>query len=414
MSAAEDDRRALIAAQERLGLHVELRRAAGPLAGAPFRAVARARDATPGMIAGYGAGDSAERAALLAVMEYVERQAQVGAPELPTATVAPYAALGDEALCPAAFGLYAEPQYADPTFECERFHAEAPREWVPAFDLHDGTRRLIPIELVFPRARLLRRPLVMEPSSGSAAPRTRAAAELTALCEVVERDGVMLFWYRAPPTATLDLASVTTPSLLAPLERARARGFVVTICRLTYDLGVPCFLVLALRGEALGYGLGCHPDGGRALSHALDELGGALDWLCEEDSVSFQYRAISQVRATGDHYALYHRGPLHGLLRQRLAATLQQGAPIAVGEAASDDSARAQLLAALAVRGYRAYGVDITPRAFAELGFSVSRVLAPGLIPIHFGIHRARFGCTRLTGTGAPGRLTTLLPHFLH
>src|ERR1700693_2083531 len=389
MSAAEDDRRALIAAQERLGLHVELRRAAGPLAGAPFRAVARARDATPGMIAGYGAGDSAERAALLAVMEYVERQAQFGAPELPTATVAPYAALGDEALCPAAFGLYAEPQYADPTFECERFHAEAPREWVPAFDLHDGTRRLIPIELVFPRAPLLRRPLVMETSSGSAAHRTRAAAELTALCEVVERDGVMLFWYRAPPTATLDLASVTTPSLLAPLERARARVLVVTICRLTYDLGVPCFLVLAL-------------------------LGGALDWLCEEDSVSFQYRAISQVRATGDHYALYHRGPLHGLLRQRLAATLQQGAPIAVGEAASDDSARAQLLAALAVRGYRAYGVDITPRAFAELGFSVSRVLVPGLIPIHFGIHRARFGCTRLTGTGAPGRLTTLLPHFLH
>jgi ribosomal protein S12 methylthiotransferase accessory factor len=238
---------------------------------------------------------------------------------------------------------------------------------------------------------------------------------LAALCEVIERDALMLFWYRQPATAALPVDAILAPDLRADLRAVRRMGFVVTVCPLAYDLAVPCFLVVALKGDAFAYGAGCRPDWVQALTHAVRELGQALRLLVETPARTVLCRSLLDVRTPADHYGLYNRGPLHGVLRQVLAQTLHAAAAAPWRPPpgpATDAQAVEALLAMLAVRGWHAYGCDLTPPELADSGVHVRRVVVPGLIPVHFGHDRLRLGCRRLTGSGPPGRLCTLLPHF--
>ena len=65
-------------------------------------------------------------------------------------------------------------------------------------------------------------------------------------------------------------------------------------------------------------------------------------------------------------------------------------------------------LPAIAPAIRRDFGLTLT-----QTGVVVVRVLVPGLIPIHFGYDNVRLGCARLCARNTPGRLSTLLPHFI-
>jgi ribosomal protein S12 methylthiotransferase accessory factor len=385
-----------------------------PIRSARFFAAAR----TPSdleLIQGFGSGTTPETARLRAVMECAERYAQFGRLEPPVAAIDSFQSLAEDAIAPTTCGLYSPRQYASPDFGLAPFSEREPLEWLTVTDLASGARRLLPVEFVYPRTSLKRRRLVVESSSGTAAHVEPAAATLAALCEVVERDRLMLFWYRQPRTTALPVEAIPAPELRADLFRLRALGFVVTVCALVYDLEVPCFLVVALKGDSFAYGTGCHPDGLRALTQAVTELGQALRQLVETPAQTVVCRSLLDVRTPGDHYGLYNRGPLHGVLRQVLAQTVQRGDSAPWDPmAAPQSNARAldALLALLAVRGWHAYGCDLTPPELADCGVHVRRVVVPGLIPVHFGHDRLRLGCRRLWAPGAPGRLCTLLPHF--
>jgi ribosomal protein S12 methylthiotransferase accessory factor len=327
----------------------------------------------------------------------------------------PWEAVQEHALSPLAFGLYASAQYAASDFPCQPFDPTQPIEWIGVTDLLDGTLRWVPCEFVYPKATLGRIPLVCETSNGTAAHIDESCARLAALCEVVERDAVMLFWYRQPPTLSLAVEDIGVSTLAEDLEHVRSLGYVVVIANLTYDLGIPCFLVTAMQGDQFVYGLGCHPAEYNALSHAVGELCCGLAWLSMETVSQSVRRGFAVVHLPSDHYGLYHCGPRHEILRQVLARTIQRGASAGLtGPALVPTEALAAALAALAARGFRAYACDITPPSLRDTGIYVTRVLVPGLVPLHFGVDRLRLGCERLWNSDSPGRLRQLLPHFLH
>jgi ribosomal protein S12 methylthiotransferase accessory factor len=410
--------RAALAA-ERLGAEVE----AYVLEGWPLRsvrAIARATSgSTPARLVGYGGGTNVEEAFAIAISEYVERFAQFRAEVPPPEAVAAWNTLRGHALSPLAFGLYERVQYAAPGFPCQPFDPTQPLEWISVSDLEDGAARLIPIEFVYPNAPLARSRLVYETSSGCAAHVDQTLATMAALCEVIERDAAMLFWYRQPATMSLALEDVGSTGLDDVLEQVRELGYVVLVANLDYDLGIPCFLAIALQGDRVAYGLGCHANAREALLQAVDELGRGLAWLHLDAGPLSERRSFAAVQRPDHHYKLYNCGPRHGILRQILARTLQ---PRTVGGPRPDFTRPAlpvrdalnALLQALSSCGLRAYGCDITPPSLREIGLHVVRVLVPGLVPLHFGFDLVRLGCARLCGPRTPGRLCHLLPHFIH
>jgi ribosomal protein S12 methylthiotransferase accessory factor len=362
----------------------------------------------PTEVEGFGSGPNEAAARIRSVAEYVER-ASLALADPPIACVAPQEALRDEALCPSELGLYAStPEGLAP------FSPGQPLEWVEIHELATARRALIPVEFVFPRARLSRPRLVAETSSGAAAHATRAAATLAALSELIERDSLMLFWHRRPPTAPLPVEHIEPAHLRDALRAVQKLGYAVTVCRLEYDLAVPCFLVAALRGIDFAYGLGCDTDPESALAHAVRELGARLRWLTRSLPRSVLFKPLRSTRFADDHYALYCRGPLNIVLRGALEQTLVLPPPI-LPEMAGTGSVETRLdmlTARLTERGFRVYSRDITMEV-AGRSLCVVRVFVPGLIPLHFGFDRLRLGCRRLAGPGAPGRLCCVLPHFL-
>jgi ribosomal protein S12 methylthiotransferase accessory factor len=225
----------------------------------------------------------------------------------------------------------------------------------------------------------------------------------------------MLFWYRRPPTATLPIEYIEPAPLRNELRSLQALGFVVTVCQLIYDLDLPCFLVVAFRGADFAYGLGCETSPEEALGHAVRELGVRLRWLLSSAPRRILFKSMRSTSTPDDHYALYCRGPLHDVLRSALKQILVlPPATLPPRIANGSVKERLELLAAgLAERGFRIFWRDITAPEVAASGLRVIRVLVPGLIPLHFGFDRLRMGCQRLVGKNSPGRLCTLLPHFL-
>jgi ribosomal protein S12 methylthiotransferase accessory factor len=379
---------------------------------------AATREAEAAILKGYGGGGSGE-AGVIAVMEYVERYAQFRCDCPPPEAVVPWETIRDYALSPLSLGLYDSTQYAVPDFPCRPFDPTQPLEWIGVTDLLDGTLRCVPCEFIYPHATLGRSQLVCETSSGTAAHVDHSSAVLAALCELVEHDAAMLFWYRQPPTLSLSVEEIGVPSVANDLEHLRRLGYVVIVANLDYDLGIPCFLLIAMQGGRFAHGLGCHPSTHEALLHAMTELCCGLAWLSLETVIQSVWRSFAQVHLSGEHYELYNGGSRYQILRQVLARTLVSGGidQLQIGcpdSAFAPAEALAFAIEALAKRGFRGYACEITPGLLRDSGIHVVRVLVPGLVPFHFGFDRLRLGCERLWNTVAPGKLRQLLPHFLH
>jgi ribosomal protein S12 methylthiotransferase accessory factor len=404
---------------ERLNISVET----VALQGWPLQSVSALAKATKGANAetpaGYGGSHDLKEAATLAAIEFVERYAQFRT-DVPTPDViSRWDDLREHAISPLEFGLYEGAQYAAANFPCQPFDPRQPIEWTRVSDLLDGTAHLAPCEFIYPNAPLGRVPLVCETSSGCAAHFDETSARLAALCEVIERDAAMLFWYRQPPTSSFLIEDVGMPAMTEDIEHVRRLGYVVVIANLENDLGIPSFLAIAMQEYRFAYGLGCHPHARNALSHAVGELLRGLAWL-HVDSVSGSVRrSFGAVCRPRHHYELYNSAPRHDILRQVLKRTLRPSVPAGLlanlaTPPLAPTEALAKTLEALAARRFRAYGCDITPPVLCDAGVHVVRALVPGLVPLHFGFDRLRLGCERLSSVSGPGRFGQMLPHFIH
>jgi ribosomal protein S12 methylthiotransferase accessory factor len=372
-----------------------------------------ARSAEP--IAGFSCAPTAGDARRRAIMECLERYAQFGC-AAPRTIVATEEALGAAAISPEALGLYSEDQYDAPRFPFARYSKEEALEWVALTDVTKQQLRYLPVEFVYPHAPIERRPLVGETSSGTAAHCSRTLALLAAVCEVIERDSLMMFWHRQPPTNALSIDPAVSAVAARDLELIRTMRFVAVVCLLQYDLAIPCVLALALQGDRFAYGAGCHPCLNSAMEHALGELGSLLRWQLLKGGRPRRWVSLAEIRKPADHYALYDGGPFHDLIRQTLENTIR--APKTPNTQSSQpampsDEALETVVDGLQARGYRVYECDLTPPEMRPYCLSVVRTFVPGLLPLYFGSDHIRLGCRRLWDRQSPGRLCTLLPHFM-
>lgn len=164
--------------------------------------------------------------------------------------------------------LHRVPNRLDPSLEIE---------WTPLWSLTEQRPRYLPAAYCWyghPESR--EHFFCAGDTNGCASGNTIEEAVLQAFLELVERDGVAIWWYNRLKRPGVDVASFQLPYLdrLAEHYRGLERSFWVL--DLTADLGIPTFAALSRRTdrpvEDIVFGLGAHLDPQAALLRAVTEM----------------------------------------------------------------------------------------------------------------------------------------------
>ncbi len=345
-----------------------------------------------------GAGRTRAAAASAAVGEALERYA---ASYLPPSrlVVATARELGKAAVAPERFALYSDRQHSTPGFPFRRFTSATRVAWVRGHELPGGCPALLPAELVFLGSAGLadELPIAHSTSSGLACGETREDTILRGLCELLERDAFMIVWSNSlslpllvaePGTAVGSLDR----ELFAPAGLHYAAVDLSAFHRIPSVVGV----VRAPAGTAgaLGVGACTAPTIEQAWWKALSEAfaarsaGAKLAGLEPEQDLGPRGARV----ATFEDHICYHADHRNTAAAGFLdASDLRRPVGSIAGLEGCD---RREWIAALCGRvesaGSSAYAVDVTSPDVAELGLTVTRVIAPELCALDVS-HAARF-----------------------
>ena len=301
--------------------------------------------------------------------------------------------------------LYSERQYATPDWPYARWTPDQEVAWISGVDLLDGSAVAVAaslVYLVFPPPRL-EDYFVPSTSNGLAAGPTLAGAILGGLCEVMERDAMLVAWLNRLPAIELQFDDAST--LAGRIYRHYAH-FGVDVRAFLMPTDLPAATVMAISFEddpsrpANVVGLGCHPDPQVALRKALFELcqgrpaegarflskppGGRLNRYEDVHTLDDHSAFMSQLERRDEFAFLWQTGE---------QKRIDQLPNPSTGDVEKD---LARCTSELAAKGHRAAMVELTTPDLVDYGIHVVRVIVPGLQPVHFGHGEERLGGERL------------------
>jgi ribosomal protein S12 methylthiotransferase accessory factor len=352
-----------------------------------------------------------QSAAAAALGEAVERYCGNLVPDrLLRASYSELVAEGRSAVRPADLMLYSASQYEARGFPFVRFTADLSVRWVPGVDLLTDAAVLAPASLAY--INFYRGPYQDEPPTnfvpyaGVAAGPTRAAAERSALEELIERDAVTTWWHSGAPAVKLDPAA--DPALAADLwAREPDAGIAYHFIVIPSLIQVPVIGVLIedQRRGIVALGTACRATPLAAARKALAEAiylhgfsrelldPGSGVWRAVEAGVFDRrfYRPFRADRAYLDdfrtdyhdvidlatHAQLYLDPRMHTHLRRIL--DVESAGTVSAVPAVDAQDARAEYLGRLSLHGIRAVSIDVTSADVRSAGLTVVRVIAPGL-----------------------------------
>jgi bacteriocin biosynthesis cyclodehydratase domain-containing protein len=249
----------------------------------PYGNLAQLRGDLRNMSAGKGTSDAQARASGLC--EGLERYSGVFRGDEPR-RLARLRDLGAQAVRLEDCLLFSERQYRDRealnaagsrfSFIPERLDPEAEIGWSPVWSLTRREVRWLPTAFCYYDYPQPDGVYCIGCSNGNAAGNSLEEAILQGFLELVERDGVALWWYNRVRRPAVDLDSFAEPYL------ARLRDFLAGLQRefwvldLTTDLGIPVFASVCRRlngpPEQIVLGFGAHLEARVALLRAVTEM----------------------------------------------------------------------------------------------------------------------------------------------
>ncbi|QLE70285.1 TOMM precursor leader peptide-binding protein [Streptomyces rectiverticillatus] len=242
------------------------------------------RSSLRSMSGGKGRSDVQARASALG--EAVERYSAIFQGDEPR-RVASYRELGPEqAIHPSALQLYSARQYAERETWNSRtsgFHhvwrpldEDARVEWTPVWSLTRGRHVHVPTAYLYFEHPESADGFAGGDSNGCAAGTSPEDAALQGFMELVERDGVALWWYNRVRRPAVDLSSFDDPYFVRWQAAYRRMDRQTWVLDLTSDLGIPTVVALARRttgpAEEILMGFGAHFDMRIAISRAMTEV----------------------------------------------------------------------------------------------------------------------------------------------
>ncbi|MEV5505166.1 TOMM precursor leader peptide-binding protein [Streptomyces orinoci] len=357
-----------------------------------------------------GAGFTKSDAVAAAIGESLERYA-AGFYRGADLRLARWCDLGQPAVHPGEFGLFAPHQYEQPGFPFLPFGETTPVRWAPSTDWLTGETVLAPASQVHMHYRRVQEEAPIGPSisTGLAAGPTFRQAVLSGLYEIIERDALAISWLHRLPPRPMPADAVTASSRVSYLVE-RAKTWRVRFHDLSLDLS-PATVVAVMEHHSgseqiMSFGSACRWSPTAAVEKAFLEAAQGLtyvrrllrqheDWEMAED--------FSDVDDFNKHAILYSKYP--GLRERagylvhptRPAECLRPERPAPPAE----DDPLDRIAAELRDAGHRVLVADLTTPDVRRAGVHVVRVLVPGLQHLS-GVHSCRLlGSRRLNSLPA-------------
>jgi ribosomal protein S12 methylthiotransferase accessory factor len=356
-----------------------------------------------------GGGESLEIALAATIGETVERYCMLFYDKSEMVHAA-YKDVKDDAVSPEELRLYSRAQVdqAGPQVRLDYFDDDLKIHWVWGYSLTHNRPRLVPATLVYMQYRLDdgEKSPGRNASTGLAAGLTREQAILTGLYEVIERDAFTISWLhrRVGPRVAID-----DPDLQA-LGRQRFYGDHPAVDFRIFDitLDIPVFSVFGVLRRPAEFGqVVCVSSVSRlnptdAIGKCFREVGQGMPYLRYLRSQLDGWEPAadhSDLTSFDHHYTYYSLKPemipkafafCDEVTEERALSRIPNRS---TGRVAGDLRHCIELLSSV---GREAIVVDVTTEEITELGFSVVRVLVPGLVPLH-GNHNFQYlGVNRL------------------
>ena len=308
--------------------------------------------------------------------------------------VAPFRKIRSEAIDPERLVLFHPSQYV-PRFPFQRPSHDTPMSWIRARSLTYDKEVFAPASLAhmtYPAGE--HEPLIdISPVSGYACGNSFEEAALSGICEVVERDAFMIFWYNRLPVPAFDLRAAESPGLRSAVLRYQAAPASVFCADITTETGIPAVLALMVAGSpkwpAAVVATAAHPDTEQAITKALFELAANQLYVrsfYDQPAYRKMPRTVADVVQPEDHglfYCSHKRLPyLDMLTKPRAVLPPSRRRSLSSGKTSQDLDTCVRLLAGA---GLEVLVADLTTPDVAGLGFNVVKVLIPGMHPIDFG-----------------------------
>lgn len=342
-----------------------------------------------------GAGETLEASLAATIGEAVERYCMLFH-DKSRMVLGAYRDLGGPAVSPDRLRLHSRRQLEDPRRRTRLayFDEDTRLRWAWGWSLTQDCARLVPAALVYlgyehgPDEA----DIGSSASTGLAAGLTPEAAILSGLYEVVERDAFALSWlFRQVRHKLLVDDAELRARLLADfaVDGARVR---LDLFDLTSDIPIPSVLAVLRRpaefGPALCVGAASRLSPRQAVRKSLLELGQGLpylrtlmaqdrDWAARDD--------YADLTSFDDHLLVYNKRS-----DMAAAALAFYDAARETGLSSLPDRSTGRLkgdvercVDLLAQAGHEVIVVALTTPDLREAGFSVVRVLVPGLVPLH-------------------------------
>ena len=319
--------------------------------------------------------------------------------------VAKWSDLQMRGITPPSCVLYSERQYAAPDWPYARWTPDRDVAWIDGVDLVDGAPVAVAASmayLVFPPPRV-EDYFAPSTSNGLSAGSTLASAILGGLCEVMERDAMLIAWMNRLPAIEVQCDDASTVEGRVVRHYAH---FGVTVRAFLMPSDLPAATVMAISFEddparpANVVGLGCHPDPRIALRKALFEL-------CQARPAEASRFQSKPPKGRLDRYEDVHTLDDHSAFisqmerREEFAFLWQSGARKRIDELPNPSMGDVEndldrCVRELAAKGHRAAIVELTTPDLVDYGIHVVRAVVPGLQPVHFGHGEERLGGERL------------------
>ncbi|HXH34279.1 MAG TPA: TOMM precursor leader peptide-binding protein [Plantibacter sp.] len=233
-----------------------------------------------------GKGATSEQARTGALAEALERYSSARHGEEPVVRGS-LRGLGARALHPNRLMLFSDDQLDDARDDDAqagwfnrvpaRFDEDAVLDWTAVWSLTEDCEVLLPTALCYYGSAGARESGTLSDSNGCAAGNTLTEAVLQGFLELVERDGVAMWWYNRVRRPAVDLGSFADPWIDDLVQEYASKGREVWAIDVTTDLGIPTFAAFARRTvgspESLLMGFGAHLDPRIAIARALGEIG---------------------------------------------------------------------------------------------------------------------------------------------
>lgn len=354
---------------------------------------------------GSGAGDTESEALMLALAEGLERYS-TAVWDTKKIIRGSYTKLAQKgALNPRLFSFFSDSQLKRADFSRSIISDEKEIGWVQAYSFLNKTKCLVPAQLIYlfyDRAEPDDFHFYDISTSGVAIHSSYNRSVYRAICEIVERDSVMIFWLNKLTPPRIELDSITIPKVQEKIKNLRLYGFELYILDITTDLKIPafCAVLIDIYGDvAVSMSAVAGYDVENSLDRLMVEIMKFVHLKSKKNAVvaSAIEKQPENIRSFKDRLNLWSSPKMIGEINFFISGKEEKFSEVMEKSVSAEESILIDLIRKIfQEKNYQCYIADVTSKDAEEEGLVAIRAISPDLVPVFFNEKEKPCGVKRL------------------